>query len=73
MITPINKGKSATTSIFRIDLAGQHPDQEPEEYFATQLDILILQQYNHNWIFKTITYCRDGWIIVFIDREFEIR
>ncbi len=68
MITEINRNRSATTKIFKIDMAGMHPDQEPEEYFASQLDILIIQQYEHNWEYKSTIGFHDGWMVVFIDK-----
>jgi len=69
MITEINRNRSATTKIFKIDMAGMHPDQEPEEYFASQLDALIIKQYEHNWEYKSITGFHDGWIVIFIDKD----
>lgn len=69
MIIEINRNHSATTKMFRIDMAGMHPDQEPEDYFATQLDILIIQEYEHNWEFKQVMGFGDGWIVIFTDKD----
>jgi hypothetical protein len=55
--------------MFKVDMAGMHPDQELEEYFASQLDVLIIQQYEHNWEYKSITSFHDGWIVIFINQK----
>jgi hypothetical protein len=69
MIREINRNRSAATKMFKVDMAGMHPDQELEEYFASQLDVLIIQQYEHNWEYKSITSFHDGWIVIFIDKQ----
>lgn len=67
MITQLNHNSNSWTKVFKIDLAGSHPNQEYEEYFATQLDIITTQQYNLGYYLRGITRFDIGYgVNVFI-------
>lgn len=57
--------QSSYCEIYSIDLNGIHPDQELEDYFAVQLNILIGQELARGLVFKAITMVSDKWVITF--------
>lgn len=69
MITRLNYNTSnglEWTHIYKIDMTGIHPDQEPEEYFSVQLDHLVSQELEKGFELKGMTQSFGyNWILVF--------
>ena len=65
MITHLNQNINSWVHIYKIDLAGSHPDQDNEEYFVNQLDTIVDQQYKIGYHLKSITGFFGSWILIF--------
>lgn len=69
MITNLNHHSTSWVKIYKIDMGGLHPEHEPEEYFASQLEIITEQQYELGYYLKSITTFSSNWILVFTPQK----
>lgn len=65
MITNLNHNSTSWVKIYKIDMSGHHPEHEPEEYFSSQLEIIVEQQYKLGYYLRSITGFTGDWILVF--------
>lgn len=57
--------RNSRYQIYSIDMAGIHPDQEPEDYFGVQLGILMKEKMDEGLFLRTITPVYSRWVVTF--------